>query len=241
VIKFLPLGVAILVLTTLLSFRGAIKSEFKKWQLGNSSVVSELSSKEYVDKVLSSTGKYDPSLTKATWFNKEVPVPSKNLAERLANPTSAVLGDNSAEKWIEIDLSTQHLYAHEGDHVAFDFPISSGLPWLPTVTGEFHIWAKIRSQRMTGGSVENGTFYDLPNVPFVQYFYKGFGLHGAYWHNDFGHPRSHGCVNISIPNSERLFNWTNPVLGPGEYAKFNIDPSVGTRVMVHGTTPTSLY
>ena len=240
-IRFLPLGIAVLVLTTILAFRGAIKTEFKKWQLGNSPVVSELSSSDYVSRVLTSSGKYDPSATNAVWFNKGVPVPGPDLGLRLANLKEVVLGQNTDQKWIEINLTTQHLYAHEGDHVAFDFPISSGLPWLPTVTGEFRIWAKVRSQRMTGGSVDNGTFYDLPNVPFVQYFYKGFGLHGAYWHNDFGHPRSHGCVNISIPNSEKLFNWTDPVLSPGEYARFNIDPNAGTKVVVHGTTPNSLY
>lgn len=242
VIKFLPLGIALAVLTTLLYFRGSIKTEIKKWQFRNSPVLTELSSKEYVEKnVLPGTGKFDSTATRAIWFNREVPLPGPDLAERLSNLKEVVLGQTTDYKWIEVDLSTQHLYAHEGDRIVFDFPISSGLPWMPTVTGEFRIWAKIRAQRMTGGSVDNGTFYDLPNVPFVQYFYNGYGLHGTYWHNDFGKPRSHGCVNISIPNAERLYYWTDPVLGPTEYAKYNINPDVGTKVVVHGTTPTDIY
>ena len=203
----------------------------------NDKVLTELTSKEYVSKITSSTGKIEPSLTSGVWFNRKVTVPSLDLAERLANLNQVILGQNTYQKWIDVDLTTQHLYAYEGDRVAFDFPISSGLPWLPTVTGEFHIWAKVKSQRMTGGQIENGTFYDLPNVPYVQYFYGGYGLHGAYWHNDFGRPRSHGCINIRIADSEKLFSWTDPTLGQNEYAKYNIAPGVGTKVVIHGATP----
>lgn len=209
--------------------------------LRNSARADELTSKEYVDRILSATGKFDPEASRAIWFNREVALPDPDLESRLANVPEMVLGENTSEKWIDIDLSTQHLFAHEGDRIVFDFPISSGLPWMPTVTGEFRIWAKIRSQRMTGGSEANGTYYDLPNVPFVQYFYKGFGLHGAYWHNSFGHPRSHGCVNISVPDAERLYYWTEPSLESNEYAKYNIAPNLGTKVIVRGTTPDSIY
>ncbi len=201
---------------------------------------SELLSKSYVDKIIASDGQFHEENIRAVWFNKDLSPAPKSLAQRiLENPTN-VLGFSTAEKWIEVDLSTQHLYAHEGDQVVFDFPISSGLPWFPTITGEFRIWAKVRSQRMTGGNVAAGTFYDLPNVPFVQYFYKGFGLHGAYWHNDFGKPRSHGCVNLSIPDAEKLFFWTEPLLFSGEYTRTNISPTEGTRVVIHGTTPANI-
>jgi len=241
VIKFLPLTLAAIIFSTLLYFRGPIKVEIKKWQLRDSPVLSELTSNEYIDKILSSTGRFDPYASRAFWFNQEVSLPGPDLAERLANLDRVVLGQSTDQKWIEVDLNAQHLYAHEGEHIAFDFPISSGLPWMPTVIGEFRIWAKVRAQRMAGGSVANGTYYDLPNVPFVQYFYGGYSLHGAYWHDDFGHPRSHGCVNISIPNAEKLYYWTDPVLGSDEYARYNIDPSTSTKVIVHGTTPTNIY
>jgi lipoprotein-anchoring transpeptidase ErfK/SrfK len=235
VIKFFQLGVLLLVLATFFIFREAIGVEMKK-----RTVAAELSSPGYIEKILSSTGKYDLAATSAIWFNKEVPPPDTTLADRLAKVTETILGVTPEEKWIEINLSTQRLYAHEGNRIVLDFPVSSGLPWMPTVTGEFRIWAKIRAQRMTGGSKENGTFYDLPNVPYVQYFYKGYGVHGTYWHNDFGKPRSHGCVNISIPDAEKLYYWTEPALGANEYTRVNISPAVGTRVVVSGTTPTSL-
>lgn len=239
--RFLPVLLVILLIFSALPFRDQIETLAKQWRSGPQ-INRELTSAEYVNQILSSTGRFDPKPSQAVWFNQKVSLPGADLAQRLAQTPDNVLGISAnPNKWIEIDLTTQHLFAHEGDRVAFDFPVSTGLPWLPTVTGEFHIWAKIRAQRMTGGSVENGTFYDLPNVPFVQYFHGGYGLHGAYWHNDFGHPRSHGCVNISIPNSERLYNWTDPALGSGEYARYNIPPEEGTRVVVHGVTPIKIY
>lgn len=201
---------------------------------------SELLSKKYLDRILAQDGQYDPTAKKAVWFNKEIPLPGPNLAEKIVRDPVKVLGQTTDEKWIEVNLTAQHLYAHEGNRIVFDFPVSTGLPWMPTVTGEFYIWAKVRAQRMTGGSVAAGTYYDLPNVPFVQYFYGGYSLHGTYWHNDFGKPRSHGCVNVSIPNSERLFWWTNPDLPQGIGANYHIQPSESTRVVVYGTTPSNI-
>lgn len=223
--KFLPLVIVFSLFVGLVFLRGQS---------------SELLSKVYVGRIMTSDGRFHPEEIEAVWFNKDVSSPPKSLAQRILENPDNVLGSSTAEKWIEVDLSTQHLYAHEGDRVVFDFPISSGLPWFPTVTGEFRIWAKVRAQRMTGGSVDAGTFYDLPNVPFVQYFYQGYGLHGTYWHNDFGKPRSHGCVNISIPDAERLFFWTEPSLLSDEYTRTNISPSEGTRVVIHGTTPSNI-
>lgn len=201
---------------------------------------SELTSKALIEGIYASSGQFDPLAKKGVWFNKDVPVPGDQLARIFDQKAVGVLGESNEEKWIDVDLDTQRLRAYEGSRVVYDFPVSTGLPWFPTITGNFHIWAKVRSQRMTGGDVAAGTFYDLPNVPFVQYFYKAYGLHGAYWHNDFGKPRSHGCVNISVPNAEKLFYWTEPVLPEGTYARTDIRPSEGTRVSVHGTTPTNI-
>lgn len=73
--------------------------------------------------------------------------------------------------------------------------ISSGLPGTPTVTGRFQVGIKCADwRRMTGPG------YDLPGVPWVMYFYGSYALHGAYWHNNFGTPMSHGCVNIRVDN-----------------------------------------
>jgi hypothetical protein len=127
-----------------------------------------------------------------------------------------VLGATTADKHIYVDLTHQRLTAYEGNNIFMDVPISSG-KWHPTPTGDFHIWIWLRATRMTGGS--GGAFYDLPNVPYTMYFYndevaksQGFSLHGAYWHNNFGHPMSHGCVNMRIPDAEKLFYWSNSAI-----------------------------
>lgn len=109
-------------------------------------------------------------------------------------------------KRVEVDLTKQRLYAYEGGTLVYNFLISSG-KWYRTPTGEFKPWIKLRSTRMAGGSRALGTYYNLPNVPYVVYFYQGYGIHGTYWHNNFGRPMSHGCVNVSIPNMALLYNW----------------------------------
>ena len=145
------------------------------------------------------------------------------LNKDLANPQTLadadILGEQtlaSGEKWIEVDLSDQRLYMKEGDKIVNSFLVSTG-KWYPTPTGEWRIWTKLRYTRMKGGSKALGTFYDLPNVPYTMYYYKGYGIHGAYWHNNFGQPMSHGCVNVRPEEAGVVFNWA----------------SVGTRVQVH--------
>jgi len=118
---------------------------------------------------------------------------------------------NGGEHWIDVNLSEQRVYAYEGDTVVNSFIVSTGTWQTPTVTGKYNIWIKLRSTTMTGPG------YYLPNVPYTMYFYKGYGLHGTYWHNNFGTPMSHGCVNLSIPDAEWLYNFS----------------SVGTLVNVH--------
>ena len=236
--KLLLLLAAVFLLTAAL-FKDQVDLALAGWKYAHSPAIGELSSEAFVKRILSQDGKFDPNAKSGVWFNKKVDVPGLELANVIGQAPD-ILGDSSDGKWIEVDLTKQHLYAHEGNRIVFDFPISSGLPWTPTITGEFHIWAKVKAQRMKGGSITDGSYYDLPNVPFVQYFYNGYGLHGAYWHNDFGKPRSHGCVNISISDSQRLFDWTQPTLGPNEYARYNIKPEESTRVVVHGKTPTNV-
>lgn len=115
----------------------------------------------------------------------------------------------ASTKRIEIDLSNQRLYAYEDNNLIYNFFISSGKLWWPTPTGIFYPWTKLRFDRMIGGSRYYGTYYDLPNVPYVVYFYKGYAIHGTYWHSNFGVPMSHGCINLSIPAAEKIYNWIN--------------------------------
>lgn len=122
--------------------------------------------------------------------------------------THAVLGTNitTGEKHIYVDLATQTLYAYEGGTLILKTFISSG-KWTKTPVGNFHIWEKLRATRMAGG--EGADAYDLPNVPYVMYFYNDFGIHGAYWHDNFGHPMSHGCVNMRAIDAKTIYDWVD--------------------------------
>lgn len=113
-----------------------------------------------------------------------------------------------AGKWIEVNLAAQRLTAYEGDWPVMSTLISSGLPRTPTPRGTFEIFTKLRYDDMRGGSVAAGDYYYLPKVPYVLYFAAGgYALHGTYWHNNFGRPMSHGCVNLTTRDAEWLFNW----------------------------------
>jgi lipoprotein-anchoring transpeptidase ErfK/SrfK len=109
------------------------------------------------------------------------------------------------ERWVDVDLTNQKLVAYEGHLPVFESLVSSGLARYPTVTGQFKIWLRFKAQTMNGRRL--GYDYYLENVPYVQYFYQDYALHGTYWHNNFGHPMSHGCVNLPTPAAEWLFNW----------------------------------
>jgi lipoprotein-anchoring transpeptidase ErfK/SrfK len=109
------------------------------------------------------------------------------------------------ERWIDVDLSEQKLVAYEGYVPVFDSLVSTGTALHPTVTGQFRIWLRFQAQDMNGYRL--GYDYYLRNVPFVQYFYQDYALHGTFWHSNFGTPMSHGCVNLSPAASEWLYNW----------------------------------
>ncbi|OUC08371.1 ErfK/YbiS/YcfS/YnhG family protein, partial [Litorilinea aerophila] len=108
-------------------------------------------------------------------------------------------------------LSDQTLTAWQGDVVVMRTIVSTGKWSTPTVKGDFAIYLKLDSQHMYGDD------YDLPNVPWVMYFYEDYAIHGAYWHTSFGIPVSHGCVNMRPEEAEALYRWA----------------SVGTLVRVH--------
>jgi len=117
------------------------------------------------------------------------------------SPSPLPAGPPFPGRWIRVDLSDQELIAYEGETPILRTKVSTGRPGTPTVTGTFRIYLKLRSQTMTGPG------YRLPNVPYVMYFYQGYALHGTYWHNNFGHPMSHGCVNLPTPIAAQLYEW----------------------------------
>jgi LysM repeat protein len=122
-------------------------------------------------------------------------------------PPPPPAGYSSGERWIDVNLSTQRLTAYEGDQAVLSSVISSGTWAYPTVTGRFHIWLRYQSQTMNGYRL--GYDYYLPNVPYVMYFHKDYALHGTYWHNNFGTPMSHGCVNMTTADAQWLYNWSS--------------------------------
>lgn len=150
------------------------------------------------------TQQIDNNATGTFEGHKVIP-PKIDLATALPQ---SVLGDatDAGNKHIYVDLSTQKLYAYDGDTKYMETYIASG-KWDPTPVGNFHIWEKLVATRMKGGSGADA--YDLPNVPYVMYFYEDFGLHGAYWHDNFGHMMSHGCVNERIVDAKQLYEWAD--------------------------------
>ncbi len=113
------------------------------------------------------------------------------------------------QKRIEIDLRRQVLTAYEGDQPVLASRTSTGFGPFQTPKGRFRIIRKRFSSRMIGGEGRNS--YDLPGVPFPSYFTtSAVAIHGAYWHNDFGRQRSHGCVNTPADVARWIWRWTLP-------------------------------
>lgn len=158
-----------------------------------------------------------------TWTLTPVPTPTPTptntpvptfVAEQ-AGPVTRPFGVGPNERWVDVNLTNQTLVAYEGDTPVLTTLISSGTWQYPTVTGQFRIYLTYTSQTMDGRRL--GYDYYLENVPYVMYFYKDYALHGTFWHNNFGTPMSHGCVNMRTSEAEWLYNWA----------------SIGTLVNVH--------
>jgi lipoprotein-anchoring transpeptidase ErfK/SrfK len=141
--------------------------------------------------------------------------------------TQAFLPLPTEEKWIEVDLTNQMLYAYEGTEMVFSTKVSTGRANTPTLVGKFRIKTKLESQTMSGAG------YFLPGVPYVQYFVYQYALHGAYWHNNWGTPMSHGCVNLRREDAKWLYDWTDPKVPAGAKSVAATASNPGTWVVVH--------
>ena len=129
---------------------------------------------------------------------------AKEEAAKPAEPASAVFRTDApadGEKRIVIDISDQQLTAWQGDVPVFETTVSTGKPGYRTLPGVFHVYRKYEQTRM------RGVDYDTPDVPWTMYYSGGFAIHGAYWHNKFGTPVSHGCVNLRVPEAKALYEW----------------------------------
>lgn len=154
-----------------------------------------------------------------------------NLAEvMITEPPDGVLRDNRAsaghDQWIDVDLGEQVLVAYRGHTPVFATLVSSGKN-SPTPRGNYPIWAKVASMTMANQDYEDKP-YMVEHVPWVLLFQGHNALHGAYWHDRFGHRRSHGCVNLSPRDARFLFEWVAPTLPRGwtGYIPGDLDRSV---------------
>jgi lipoprotein-anchoring transpeptidase ErfK/SrfK len=133
----------------------------------------------------------------------EEPNPTEVPVQPTPIPSPAPPKQVNEARWIDVDLSEQLLTAYEGNTPVHSYLVSTGLPATPTPVGQFRIWIKLRYDDMAGVD------YYIEDVPFVMYFYEGYGLHGVTWHANFGHPMSHRCVNQPNDEAEWLFNFAD--------------------------------
>ena len=185
-------------------------------------------------------GIFSPDAEKAAFNNSSVPAPQLLAHD---NSNNQVLGESNSKKRIEVDLTNQRLYAYEGDNKVYDFLVSTG-KWGATPTGTFKIWIKLRYTLMSGGSQALGTYYYLPNVPYTMFFYNnetpkslGFGIHGTYWHSNFGHPMSHGCINMKTEDVAQIYYWANPELKNNKNSVIASKDNPGTQITIYGEAP----
>jgi LysM repeat protein len=131
----------------------------------------------------------------------KIPPADYNPAALPGNPSGIPGAPLPNGKVILVILRQQRVYAYKDGVLLRNVLVSTGLPATPTVVGNFKVYVKYRAQTMYGPG------YYLPSVPFVMYFHLGYGLHGTYWHSNWGRPMSHGCVNLPTPEAEWLYNF----------------------------------
>ena len=167
-------------------------------------------------------------------FDRYYYVPAKDIRilsnEELAPLSPNIPGEN---KRLAVRLDDQLLVAYEYGKIVFATRISTGGKRLSgaytTPVGEFITYHKRPTRHMATGDIASSGF-DLPGVPWVLYITEsGISFHGTYWHNDYGQPHSHGCINLSPPAAKWLYRWTTPVVPPDKYLMYGY---VGTKVEI---------
>jgi hypothetical protein len=164
----------------------------------------------------------------------------KSSDSTVTDPGPAPAELTSGEKWIDVNLSKKTLVAFEGDKPIFGALISPGRRSKvkakdhATVKGTFRIREKHLAVTMDGdGTVAGDLPYSIEDVPFVQYFEGSYALHAAFWHSNFGHEMSHGCVNLSPADAKRVFFWSEPRLPRGWHGVYATPEHRGTLVVTH--------
>jgi lipoprotein-anchoring transpeptidase ErfK/SrfK len=155
------------------------------------------------------------------------------------NPGSPPKDLKDGEKWVDVNVRTQTLVAYEGDKPVFATAVSTGLEDKAdkekdhhTPPGTFRIREKHIAATMDGDVASDGP-YSIEDVPWIMYFNGSYALHGAFWHNQFGRTKSHGCVNLAPQDAKALFAWTEPHLPDGWHGVMSTAEKPGTRIVVH--------
>jgi hypothetical protein len=180
------------------------------------------------------TGERRPGGSARTTAGFWVAEAALRLVPRRTSFPSFATGDR---KWLDISIKNQSLVAYVGRRPVYVTLVSTGRSGMAdpdetdaTVRGSFMIFHKEVSSTMDGDE-DRADSFNLHDVPFVQYFHKGYALHGTYWHDDFGKTRSHGCVNLAPADAAWLFEWTDPVVPPDWHGVLNKER--GTVVYIH--------
>ena len=140
------------------------------------------------------------------------------------------ISPDRTDKEIVIDLAAQELTCFEGDTPIFSTRTATGFAPHYTPRGDYELVRKSHTSYMIGG--EGVDHYDLPGVSFPSYFtWTAMAVHGTYWHNDYGRPRSHGCVNVTSDAALFVFRWTSPAV-PYDQHEILVKPGEGTKVVV---------
>jgi LysM repeat protein len=160
-----------------------------------------------VSAIMNANGLSNPNFI---WVGQRLTIPGGGGGGG-STPSSGGGGGGGGAKWIDVDLSSQTTRAYQGNTLVRSMVVSTGVSYYPTPPGRFTIYAKYPSYTMSGPG------YYLPGVPHTMFFYKGYALHGTYWHSNFGTPMSHGCINLTQGDAAWLYSWA----------------PVGTSVVIH--------
>ncbi len=186
---------------------------------------------EYGDGWYKVVDDYPPKTASYQWV-------SASDIRRIPRAEMAPIHPFVSDKRIEVDLSEQLLTCYEGDNVVFTTLVAAGLGGVSaTPRGDMAVLLKQASRHMSnvpysGGPAPFGSIFDLPGVPWNIFFdLSGTAIHGAYWHNDFGIPRSHGCLNVACEAARWIYRWVHPI-GGFEDDFIQSDHRVGTPIHI---------
>lgn len=161
----------------------------------------------------------------------------------LIRPAAPPEGVGEGDRWIDVDLTNQVVVAYDWKRPRYVTLASTGRTRTPSPELDYRTpkgLHRIRGKHLTStmDSDEPGEPpYSLEDVPYVMYFKGAYAFHSAFWHDRFGRPRSHGCINLAPRDAKWLYNWAGPDLPETWHGGSATDENPGTWVWVHGETP----